>query len=154
MLKKLLPRSWMRLFICTKTWGHRWRQCLDGFVDVVLNNKGVRIMLMSYCGLDCEKCEAFIATQKNDDALRGKVAGEWAKLYNAPILPEHIHCTGCRGNGVKFYYCEQLCAIRKCASGKGLEHCAACADFACETLKPVFGFAPDARKNLEALRVR
>jgi len=29
---------------------------------------------IAYCGLDCEKCEARIATMNNDDALRQKVA--------------------------------------------------------------------------------
>ena len=25
---------------------------------------------IGYCGLDCEKCDAFLATVRNDDALR------------------------------------------------------------------------------------
>ena len=33
--------------------------------------------MIGYCGLDCAQCEAFIATQNNDDALRAKVAAEW-----------------------------------------------------------------------------
>jgi hypothetical protein len=48
--------------------------------------------MIAYCGLDCEKCEAFIATKNNDNHLRAKVSEEWAKLYNAPIMPEHINC--------------------------------------------------------------
>ena len=31
---------------------------------------------IAYCGLDCEKCEARIATMNNDHALRQKVAKE------------------------------------------------------------------------------
>ena len=34
---------------------------------------------IAYCGLDCEKCEARIATMNNDDALRQKVAKEWSR---------------------------------------------------------------------------
>ena len=30
--------------------------------------------LIAYCGLDCEKCDARIATLNNDNALREKVA--------------------------------------------------------------------------------
>ncbi|MEG1806496.1 MAG: DUF3795 domain-containing protein, partial [Clostridia bacterium] len=26
--------------------------------------------MIAYCGLDCEKCDAYIATINNDDALR------------------------------------------------------------------------------------
>ena len=35
---------------------------------------------IAYCGLDCEKCEARIATMNNDDALRQKVAKEWSVM--------------------------------------------------------------------------
>ena len=31
---------------------------------------------IAYCGLDCEKCEARIATVNNDNELRKKVAAE------------------------------------------------------------------------------
>ena len=36
--------------------------------------------LIAYCGLDCEKCDAYIATQNNDQALREKTArpSEWS----------------------------------------------------------------------------
>jgi len=43
--------------------------------------------MIGYCGIDCDQCEAFIATQKNDDALRVEVAEKWARLFNAPIKP-------------------------------------------------------------------
>jgi hypothetical protein len=108
--------------------------------------------MIAYCGLDCEQCEAFIATQKNDDALRAKVAEEWAKSYNAPIKPEHINCTGCKSSGVKTYYCDQLCEIRKCATKKPITTCAECADYPCSVLAPMFKVAPQAKATLEALR--
>ena len=55
--------------------------------------------MIGYCGLDCEKCDAYIATVNEDWALREKTAKLWAELNNAPILPEHINCEGCRANG-------------------------------------------------------
>ena len=48
--------------------------------------------MIGYCGLDCEKCDAYLATIHGDQALREKTAKLWAKLNNAPILPEHINC--------------------------------------------------------------
>ena len=108
--------------------------------------------MIAYCGLDCDQCEAFIATRTNDDALRAKVAAEWAKLSNAPIKPEHINCTGCRSIGVKTYYCEHLCEIRKCAVGKPLDTCAECSDYPCSVLAHMFEVAPKAKANLEVLR--
>lgn len=66
--------------------------------------------MIGYCGLDCEKCDAYIATVNDDQALREKAAKLWAELNNAPILPEHINCEGCRMNGVKKRYFATVCA--------------------------------------------
>ena len=57
--------------------------------------------MIAYCGLDCEKCDAYLATINDDHELRRKTAKLWAELNNAPILPEHINCQGCRAEGVK-----------------------------------------------------
>ena len=45
---------------------------------------------IAYCGLDCEKCQAHIATIKNDDALREKVAKEWSDLNKVEITYDMI----------------------------------------------------------------
>lgn len=52
--------------------------------------------LIGCCGLDCEKCDARIATLTNDNALREKTAALWTKLNGVTITPEMINCTGCR----------------------------------------------------------
>ena len=44
--------------------------------------------MIAYCGLDCEKCDAYLATINDDQVLREKTAKLWAELNNAPILPE------------------------------------------------------------------
>ncbi|WP_027365183.1 DUF3795 domain-containing protein [Desulfotruncus alcoholivorax] len=108
--------------------------------------------MIAYCGLNCTKCEAYIATQNNDDVLRAKVAQDWSKAYNVPVLPEHINCTGCLADGVKTFYCEQMCEIRKCAKGKEFKTCADCNDYACSKLNEVFKYAPDAKKELDSYR--
>ena len=66
---------------------------------------------IAYCGLDCETCEARIATIHNDDALREKVAGLWSDLNGVEITPEMINCVGCRIDGAKTPFCESLCPI-------------------------------------------
>jgi hypothetical protein len=108
--------------------------------------------MIGYCGLDCAQCEAFIATQNDDEALRVKVAKEWAKLSNAPIRPEHINCTGCRSAGVKTYYCDQLCEIRNCATKRSISTCAECSDFPCAVLDHFLAMTPQAKTTLDALR--
>jgi hypothetical protein len=110
--------------------------------------------MIAYCGLDCEKCEAFIATQKNDDALRAQVAAKWAKDYGAPIKPEHINCTGCLSTGPKTYYCDQLCEVRKCAVKKSVGTCADCPEYACAQLDEILRRAPQAKQALDGLRRR
>lgn len=35
---------------------------------------------IAFCGLDCEQCEARIATVNDDNDLRAKVAEEWSKF--------------------------------------------------------------------------
>lgn len=75
--------------------------------------------MIGYCGLDCEACDAYLATIHDDQALREKTAALWAELNQAPILPEHINCEGCRVDGVKTVFCEQMCAVRRCAQEKG-----------------------------------
>ena len=50
--------------------------------------------LIGCCGLDCEKCDARVATVTNDNALREKTAALWTKLNGVTITPEMINCTG------------------------------------------------------------
>jgi hypothetical protein len=108
--------------------------------------------MIGYCGLDCEQCEAFIATRNNDDALRAKVAEVWAKLTGAPIRLEHINCTGCKSAGVKTYYCDQLCEVRKCAIKKSISTCADCSDYPCSAVDRILKEARQAKTTLAALR--
>ena len=51
-----------------------------------------------------------------------KTAKLWAELNNAPILPEHINCEGCRVDGAKTVFCDSLCGIRQCALKKMWKH--------------------------------
>ena len=105
--------------------------------------------MIAYCGLDCEKCDAYLATIHNDYALREKTARLWAELNHAPILPEHINCEGCRADGVKTVYCESLCRIRQCALKKGVTTCGDCLDLeTCQSIGEILSNNPDALENL------
>ena len=108
--------------------------------------------MIAYCGLNCEKCDAYLATLNNDQALREKTARLWAELNQAPVLPEHINCEGCRVEGVKTVYCEKLCGIRQCALKKGIATCGDCEEMNhCETLKAFISNNPDALNNLQEM---
>ena len=104
---------------------------------------------IAYCGLDCEKCDAYLATVHDDPALREKTAKVWTELNQVPILPEQINCLGCRGDGIKTVFCDSLCEIRQCALKKGVETCGDCGELEkCPTVGMILTNNPEARNNL------
>ena len=109
--------------------------------------------MIAYCGLDCEKCAAYLATINNDQALREKTAKLWAELNQAPILPEHINCEGCRIDGTKTVYCDHICSIRQCALKKKAATCGECPDLDhCQMMEEFIANNPDVLKNLQEMR--
>lgn len=105
------------------------------------------------CGLNCETCDAYIATVNQDQALREKTARLWTQLNQVTITAEMINCTGCRMQGVKTPYCEGLCPIRKCVADKGFHTCGDCAARQdCQTLGQVTNNNYEALKNLTDLK--
>lgn len=105
---------------------------------------------IAYCGLDCEKCDAYLATIHDDQGLREKTAKLWAELNDAPIMPEHINCEGCRVDGIKTVFCDSLCSIRQCALKKAVATCGDCPDMEkCKTLEGITGSNPEALENLK-----
>lgn len=106
--------------------------------------------LIACCGLNCETCDARIATIRDDDTLREKTAELWSRLNGVEITKDMIRCTGCRMNGAKTPYCESLCPIRRCAMDKGYATCGDCSLLdQCETLKPIISTNSGAGNNLK-----
>lgn len=105
--------------------------------------------LIAICGLDCETCDARVATLTDDNALREKTAKAWSEMNHAPITPEMINCEGCRMDGVKTPFCETLCPIRQCALSKGFATCGDCPDMEdCDNVGAVHKSDPEAKKRL------
>ena len=108
--------------------------------------------MIAVCGLKCSDCEAYIATQQDDDAKRAEVAENWSKMFNADLKAEDITCDGCIAeNGRHFSHCN-VCEIRACGIEKGLKSCAFCSDYICDRLEDFFKMVPDAKVNLEAIK--
>lgn len=106
--------------------------------------------MIAYCGLDCEKCDAYLATLHNDSALREKTAKLWSELNHVAIEPKDIRCQGCRADGVKTVFCDKLCDIRQCALKKGVTTCGDCAELEkCAKVGKVISHNPAALKNLK-----
>ena len=106
--------------------------------------------MIAYCGLDCEKCDAYLATINDDQELRKKTAKLWTELNNAPILPEHINCQGCRVEGIKTVFCSSMCDIRQCALKKSVATCSDCSALeSCPTVGIILENNPSALNNLK-----
>jgi len=103
---------------------------------------------IAYCGLNCSLCKAFLATQKNDDELRRKVAQEWS------ITPEKINCYDCLTEEKPRISYTQTCTIRSCSKERKLINCAHCDDYACDKLAEFHKRAPNAKTNLDEIRTR
>lgn len=100
------------------------------------------IKLAAVCGLYCEACTLFIATQ--EDPVRLK---ELALRFQLP--EEDIKCYGCRSDK-RTPYCEK-CKMFACAAEKGIDFCAACQEYPCSDLKEFQSEAPHRRELWESL---
>jgi len=109
--------------------------------------------IVAYCGLVCSNCPAYIATQTDDRAALERVAAQWREEFNAPDMTvESIICDGClTDEGRKCSHCFE-CQIRACGMERGVVNCAYCDDYGCDKLEGFFGFVPDARATLDAIR--
>ena len=107
---------------------------------------------IGFCGLLCSKCPAFLATKKNDDKERERIAKEWSKEYKHAFAIQDINCVGCTViEGKHISYCN-MCEVRACAIEKSVTNCAYCEDYGCETLKKFFDMVPHVRELLEEIR--
>lgn len=110
--------------------------------------------MIAYCGLDCARCPAYLATQANDMEALERVVVKWRVELNMPELTaQSIICDGCPApdGGRLAAYCS-TCKIRPCAIERALPHCAACPDYSCAKLEEFLTSAPYARETLEQLR--
>ena len=105
--------------------------------------------LIACCGIDCETCDARIATVANDDNLREDTAKKWREMFNTPdITSDSINCEGCRTEGAKFSHCND-CEIRNCAQSKGFDTCGDCAELdTCPTIGAILEHIPGGKENL------
>jgi hypothetical protein len=107
--------------------------------------------LIAVCGLTCTDCDAYKATQKNDDNKRQEVAKKWTSAYNHEFKAADINCDGCLAGGRIVGYC-QVCPIRKCGQEKEVKNCGYCDDYPCSGLDELFKARPDAKVTLDKVQ--
>ncbi len=108
--------------------------------------------MIAFCGLVCTECPAFIATQKDDDEERRKVAEMWSSEFKAKLKPEDINCDGCLADSERLFSHTKVCEIRKCGLDKKVKNCAFCDEYACDKLTEFFKMAPEAKTTLDEVR--
>jgi len=107
--------------------------------------------LISFCGLDCVECPAYIATQQQDEALLTKTAKRWSTAKRK-IKPTDIRCDGCLTGQRLACFCSE-CPVRLCAAERGVENCGYCVDYPCLTLLKVWKWlrTPKAKGRLDEI---
>jgi len=108
--------------------------------------------MVGHCGIICSDCPVFIATKKNEDAERKRVAELFTRQYGRKYTPENIYCDGCVSDSPRiFHYCN-VCKIRKCAKEENVKNCAYCPEYPCEKLSRLFSKYPKAKETLKEIR--
>ncbi|HOI25521.1 MAG TPA: DUF3795 domain-containing protein [Caldisericia bacterium] len=104
---------------------------------------------ISYCGLDCEICPAFIATRDGNADLLEETAQRWSELYHCTMTPKDVLCGGCTsGSGIVNCHWHE-CEIRICAEDKKVENCGKCEKYSCETIQALTDLVPEAKEKLD-----
>ena len=104
------------------------------------------VNLIAPCGVYCGVCPQMIAYKNNDERLKQKLA------MNFGLQPEDIACEGCRSDK-PFVFCA-ACTIKSCVNDKGIESCAECGEFPCDTIEnfPVKQFIKKVKWDVEERR--
>ena len=111
--------------------------------------------IVAMCGLVCNDCIAFEATEKDDDELRRKVVEVWS-TKDDPLTIEDVDCDGCTVGKTLHSFCA-ICDVRICGLERNIDNCAKCEDFSCDKLQKLWsGFrtvsAEKAKANLQKIR--
>ncbi len=109
--------------------------------------------MIAFCGLDCSGCEAYVATQANDQAAKEALLVKWRKEYSPDMDISAVTCDGCMTlDGRIGGYCAE-CPVRACSMERGFPNCAHCGDYeGCETLAGFLAMAPQLKESLDAIR--
>lgn len=117
------------------------------------NNLSKNKKIIGCCGIVCNECPAFLATEKNNSEMKNKTAKSWSKYFGKNIAPDEINCWGCHiQNKPHFTYWDD-CKIRKCSNSKNLKNCAYCKNYPCEKLNKFHEWCSYAKPTLEKIRV-
>ena len=107
--------------------------------------------IVGYCGVSCDGCPVFVATQTGDNAKRKETAALLAKEYGLAVKLEGINCDGCTSEGGKIFEGCHTCEIRKCGQARGIQNCGYCEEYVCERLASFPEFTASCRATLDGI---
>lgn len=106
---------------------------------------------MAYCGLNCEECPVFQATQNRDEVHKRWLAAEYSS-QELCFTTRDMTCHGCKTPlRLESRMC-QGCQIRDCASQQMVKNCAHCIQYPCLLIRRFVSTETDARTSLELER--
>jgi hypothetical protein len=113
--------------------------------------------MISYCGLNCQGCQIYLATREKDKEkkykMRADITQQIKEHYGQEYKPEDISdCDGCKTEGGRLFSGCNSCYMRKCARKKHIENCAYCEMYPCEELEKLFTTDKDTRIRLDAIK--
>lgn len=85
---------------------------------------------LSYCGLNCAKCDIYLASHGDERLLE-----ELMTWFNENVDPniEDINCEKCRDSTADCW--SNDCEIRSCTLEREVTYCFECPDFLCDILE-------------------
>lgn len=108
--------------------------------------------MIAFCGIVCSDCQAFIATQEDNDEKRREIAKAWS-TPEYTIKPEDINCDGCMTrDGRLLSFARNVCEIRKCGTERQVKNCAYCSEYSCDKLTKFHEGGPKAKATLKEIR--
>lgn len=88
--------------------------------------------LAAPCGLYCGACTSYITRKRGGEVALTAMAKRVSERWGTTIKTADLVCEGCLSSQVAIY-CRR-CAMRDCATKKGINYCAQCSDFPCQTI--------------------
>jgi hypothetical protein len=130
----------------------RFQTAVYNFQNPICSQEVNMGSLIAVCGLDCAACEAYLATQADDEAAKETVAAKWRAEYNSPgITAKTVTCDGClAASGRLCGHCLE-CAPRLCAVERGLANCGLCPEYGCEKISGLLKYIPAAKARLDEI---
>jgi len=106
---------------------------------------------MAYCGLNCEECPVFQATQNRDEVHKRWLAAEYSSQQLCFAIRD-MTCHGCKIPLCLESRMYQDCQIQDCASQQMVKNCAHCIQYPCLLIRRFVSTETDARTKLELER--